>query len=372
MRLALSGYYGCGNTGDEAVLDGIARSLTLRRPDERVDLVVLSASPDDTRRRHEFAAVDRMSLLAVRRALKASDLLISGGGSLLQDATSLRSLLYYLWVIRLARVCRTPVMVYAQGVGPLRSRTARAITRVTLNRVGAITVRDPESAALLRAIGVTRPPLEVTADPAFVLDPVGQPAAERALADAGIEPGEAIVGLALRPVASGGPSASGAGRIAEALARRTGARVLFMPMQPPGDARLAEEAMAVAPAGSAMLRSALAPRETLAVVGRLEGLVAMRLHALIFAAMTGVPMVALAYDPKVVSLMADLGQAARCLDLGAARPDAVAAAVASGLADRGAVRRELLGRAAVLRERALVNADRALELAKAGQATRRR
>src|SRR5579863_8848418 len=169
LRIALSGYYGSGNTGDEAVLAGIVESFARRGVAERADLTVLSADPDDTTQRHGLRAVDRMSLRAVREALRTSDLLLSGGGSLLQDTTSLRSLLYYLGVVRLARGGGTPVMFYAQGIGPLRRGVSRILVRRVADRVQYITVRDPGSADLLARIGVRRPPVEVTADPAFAL-----------------------------------------------------------------------------------------------------------------------------------------------------------------------------------------------------------
>src|SRR5579872_2840845 len=149
-RIAVSGYYGCGNTGDEAVLAGIIESFARRGAAGRAEITVLSADPDDTRQRHRLPAVDRMSMHAVRRTLRTSDLLLSGGGSLLQDTTSLRSLVYYLWIVRLARILGTPVMFYAQGIGPLRRRVSRAMVRVVADRVHYITVRDPGSARTLR------------------------------------------------------------------------------------------------------------------------------------------------------------------------------------------------------------------------------
>ena len=139
IRIAVSGYYGCGNIGDEAVLAGIVESFAIRSGTNSASFTVLSANAADTGKRHGLAAIDRMKLPAVRRVLRESDLLISGGGSLLQDTTSVRSLLYYLWVVRLARSCGTPVMFFAQGIGPLRRKISRALTRIVANRVRMIT-----------------------------------------------------------------------------------------------------------------------------------------------------------------------------------------------------------------------------------------
>ena len=170
LHFAVSGYYGCGNAGDEAVLAGIAASFA-RQAGERVRLTVLSQNPDATIAQHGLQAIDRMDLSHVRATLRESDLLLSGGGSLLQDTTSIRSLLYYLWIARMAFQMGKPVMFYAQGMGPLRRPLSRWLVRLVANRAAYLTVRDEPSALLLKTIGVTNPRLEVTADPAFALMP---------------------------------------------------------------------------------------------------------------------------------------------------------------------------------------------------------
>ena len=178
LRFAVSGYYGCGNAGDEAVLAGIAASFA-RQAGGLVRLTVLSQNPDVTTRLHGLEAVDRMNMAQVRAILRDSDLLLSGGGSLLQDTTSARSLLYYLWIARMARRAGKPVMFYAQGMGPLHRPISRLLVRLTANRAAFLTVRDEPSAQLLKAIGVTNPRLEVTADPAFALTPAPEETVRR-------------------------------------------------------------------------------------------------------------------------------------------------------------------------------------------------
>ncbi len=88
MRLVLSGYYGFYNVGDEAILQSIIESLHKENPN--IELVVLSNDPDYTRKMYGVEAVDRWSIKSVYDAIKKSDGLISGGGSLLQDKTSVK------------------------------------------------------------------------------------------------------------------------------------------------------------------------------------------------------------------------------------------------------------------------------------------
>jgi polysaccharide pyruvyl transferase CsaB len=362
LHIALSGYYGCGNTGDEAVLAGIVESFRQRAGEGAAQITVLSADPQDTQRRHGLHAVDRMRIPVVRRTLAECDLLLSGGGSLLQDATSLRSLLYYLTIIWMARRQGKPVMFYAQGIGPLRRRLARALTRLTADRVHYITVRDPASAQLLKQIGVRKPPIEVTADPAFALQPQEPQALTAYLKRAGELCDRPLIGFALRPWMPPEPTIEEYARMADLAARKTGRRPLLLPMQPPGDVALSRR-IADRLSGAYILEAPLSPQEMLGAVSGLSGLVAMRLHALIFGAMGAIPMVALGYDPKVASLMEMLGETRRHLPLERFDAEAVSDMLAEAMSEGETWRSALRRRTHELVERALSNVDRALLIA---------
>lgn len=112
-RLVISGYYGFRNSGDEAVLKSILTALEEAASQAGVTVkpVVLSAEPEWTTRQYGVEAVPRMKLAAVRQALRDSDGLISGGGSLLQDATGLGSIPYYLGIMEMARWAGKPAFV---------------------------------------------------------------------------------------------------------------------------------------------------------------------------------------------------------------------------------------------------------------------
>jgi polysaccharide pyruvyl transferase CsaB len=191
-RIVISGYYGLSNTGDEAVLASIVAGLREQAADE-LDILVLSATPGETSKVHGVRAAQRMDLRQVRQAIRGCDLFISGGGSLIQDVTSFKSLAYYLFVITMARRERRRVMVLGQGIGPLRRIAAREFARRVLGGVPLITVRDAESAEFLARIGVNRPRIEVTADPTFALDPCSSAETRALLAEAGVGPGEDVL-----------------------------------------------------------------------------------------------------------------------------------------------------------------------------------
>ena len=368
QQFAVSGYYGCGNAGDEAVLAGIRESLA-RRAGDGVRLLALSQNPEETTRLHGIAAVDRMNFSALRAAFRESDLLLSGGGSLLQDTTSVHSLLYYLWVARLALHTPIPLMFYAQGIGPLRRAMSRTLVRMVANRAAYITVRDESSARLLTAMGVNGPPIEVTADPAFALTPARNAIIAPLLQAEGLPIDRPMIGVALRPWGGAGhsPVADYAQLLTE-LSRQTEAQIVLIPMQAPNDVEFAAQVAdeTGSPDKFPILRGNYPPDVLLGVIGTMQTVVAMRLHALIFAARAGVPPFALAYDPKVEHLMQGLGLEESMENWRGFEPAEVAARVALLATEREARSIALQALMPALEQKALRNADCAIQAAKRG------
>ena len=139
-RIVVSGYYGAKNAGDEAMLAAMLEVLGDLDPE--LHITVISANPADTERRHGVHAVGSLDARGIFRAMRHADLLISGGGSLLQNVTSRRSLYYYMAVILLAFLLGKRTMLYAQGIGPVTGKFACRCMRWLGNRVSLITVRD--------------------------------------------------------------------------------------------------------------------------------------------------------------------------------------------------------------------------------------
>lgn len=352
-RIVISGYYGFGNVGDEAVLAGILSSFAKVIPDIRV--TVLSADPARTLKEHPGVdAVHRYRLDAVVRAIRCADLLISGGGSLLQDVTSARSIRYYLFILRLARALRRKSMIYAQGIGPITNESMRKAAAGVLNRTTAISVRDPESKAFLESIGVNRVPIQLSADPSLLLQP-DYDAAEKVLSGIGIE-SKNLLGVSLRPWRGSDvwlPQVCAAIREMEAA---TGATIVHIPMQQEmGDLEMCRSVGAgkIAPAGDV--------RTVKALIGRCEMVVGMRLHCLIFAASEGVPFVPIVYDPKVSSFAAMCRQPAG-LEVEKISADSLVEAVKSAWQEREALKARLASAVPGLRERALLSAELAAKL----------
>lgn len=305
-HIVISGYYGFGNAGDEAILQAIAEDL--RRVDRGVRLSVLTADPEAALKLG-LEPVARMKPAGVIKALASSDLLLSGGGGLLQDSTGVNSVIYYLGVCLLARLLGKPVMFYCQGFGPVRSGLGRRLTRLA-NGLQLLTWRDQESADEIAALGVTRPATRVTADPVLGLEPcsaarvaeilsredlIGDVARmERPAGGSDVGP---LLGVAVRswPGLDQGALVDGLRRFAE----EQKARILFLPFQPSRDRPVSEElARQLAPHARTLTHD-YEPRELMGIVSCLDLVLGMRLHAAIMAAARGIPCLGLAYDPKV-------------------------------------------------------------------------
>lgn len=154
MHVVLSGYYGFDNVGDDAILLSIIHSLKKWQHD--IEITVLSNNPAATEQTYGVKAVNRWKMKEIRQLLKRADGLISGGGSLMQDQTGMKTIPYYAGVIQIAKWLKKPVFVYAQGMGPINHSLSKFIVRSVFNKVEQITVRDKASQSLLTEIGVRK------------------------------------------------------------------------------------------------------------------------------------------------------------------------------------------------------------------------
>lgn len=309
VRIGISGSYGGMNLGDEAILEGILGAL---RASLEADVIVFSLNPADTLSRHGVEqAINPRSLTRkeIAPVIASLDLLILGGGGLLYDADAPT----YLREVGLATELGVRVLLYAISAGPLLTEASRRAVREALNdaaSVIAITVRDRESSRLLDDVGVSGE-VRLAADPAFLLEPEPLPTA--ALEAEGVDFSRELVGFSVREP---GPAAPGIdpdeyhemlANAADFLVERFDAEVLFVPMEKI-DVRHSHAVVAhMRNAERAeILRRRYSPRQILDLVGRLEFIVGMRLHFLIFAALRGVPFAPLPYGSKVSGLLEDL------------------------------------------------------------------
>ena len=293
LKIVLSGYYGFDNVGDEAILFAIIQSLKEYHPG--VNLTVLSNNPEKTASSYQVDAVNRWNFNEVRKAIKESDCLISGGGSLLQDETGMKSISYYSGVMKIAQFLKKPVFIYAQGLGPVKSMINRKIMKHVLQASEVITVRDKQSKRFLEEIGVTKS-IQLVPDPVMGID------AEdfiSGIAKSG-DSGKRVISVSIRKWTE---DLSYLNKVAEGLdgLADNGHDILMVPMHGKYDHEtsvlvtgMMKNKVEIFPYDSSI-------QEKMAAVKDSDVLLGMRLHALIFASVGNTPFVALSYDPKIDS-----------------------------------------------------------------------
>lgn len=303
----ICGAYGKGNAGDDAILEAILRQM--RSIDEDMPICVLSHNPKQTRLRYHVGAVHVFNPLAFWPVMRRTKLYLSGGGSLIQDQTSTRSLKYYLLSIFLAKKAGCRVLMYGCGIGPVsvpanRRQAARVINRC----VDAITLREDLSAEELKSMGVTQPKVYVTADPALLLQPGSPGAVDGFLLSNNLDPNGSYALFVLRPWKGFEKKKQAFVEAANYVNQTYGLTPVFFALEPGRDVAPCREVAAALSCKSVLVE---APYDEMLIIGMMKKMrvvVSMRLHTLIFASSVGAPLVAVSYDPKVTGFMHYIGQ----------------------------------------------------------------
>jgi polysaccharide pyruvyl transferase CsaB len=298
-RVLVSGYYGFGNLGDEALLEVIVDGV--RRTLPAAPIEVLSATPKRTESFLKVEATPRWEWRAVRAAVRRADVVLSGGGGLLQNQTSLRSLLYYASILREAVRTGRKSMIFAQSIGPL-DFWGRLLVQRFCRGVNRATVRDERSLRLLREL-LPKAPIERTADPVFLYE-APEAGVDLAAEGLGPESGPYAV-ISVRRSAGSRDTPQIVARAVDRLAERHGIRSAFLPLGGAADAAVSTDVIRAC-ASAPVLLPECSLAKAAAVLKEARVVIGMRLHALVLAARYGVPFLAIPYDPKVSALCEDL------------------------------------------------------------------
>jgi polysaccharide pyruvyl transferase CsaB len=308
-RIGVLGSYGGFNIGDESILTCVLGCLRAHRPQAR--LVVLSRDAEHTRAHvrdaDEVVDWEGVSRNRVRDTLASLDLLVLGGGGILYDGEARR----YLRLVRAAQEHGVRTFAYAVGAGPLREPEDREAVRNVLAEMDDVVVRDEESRLVLEEVGVERE-ITVTADPALLLEP--EPFTERMMRHEGVPAHGRLVGMSVREPGRAaekldeGDYHALLADVADFLVRRLDAHVVFLPMER-HDVRHAHAVLShmTAPDRGRILHGSYSPAQLLGFMRHLDLAVGMRLHFVIFAALSGLPVLPLPYSGKVFDFARRIG-----------------------------------------------------------------
>ncbi len=319
--LIASAAYGGENVGDDAILAAIVEQLRAIEPETRITAV--TRQPHRMAEKFEIEAIDIQGFanrIEAYFSIARHDALIVGGGALIAQYTDgLRGLVtghpgFPLTMLFVAKCLGRFAMVYGAGVEDVSYRPARFLIRHVYDRANVITVRDEDSRVrLTQDLGVTRAPVITTADPVLAISIPRRDDASAILHRAGLDDDRDSVCVI--------NFAYGADRRDELLdfmaktadhaVSSFGTNVLFVPMnhRPDADRRGMEQVCdRMKLCGSAsILDPPFDHNDVMAITRRAELVISSRMHLLIFAALTGTPIVGISRVPKVDAFLAHYG-----------------------------------------------------------------
>jgi polysaccharide pyruvyl transferase CsaB len=295
--ILISGYYGFENSGDDAILMAILENLRTYKKDVKV--LVLSKKPEETRKLYGVDTADRFNFSEVIKAMKNSRLFLNGGGNLIQDESSTRSLMYYLFTIWMAKKLGLKVMLYSNGIGAIDRKLNRLITSRIINKADVITLREEISLKEIKNLRITKPQVLVTADPAFTLIPCSDAEADSILKAEGIESDRPLVGISTRKWRNSDGYTKQIAAAADYMYENLNVLPVLIPMHYPHDVDISNTIASMMKHKPAIIRNKYSVPQTLGIIKSMDMIIGMRLHALIYGASLQVPVLGLIYDPKV-------------------------------------------------------------------------
>ncbi len=355
--IIISGYYGYDNIGDDSILTPLIGGIRERLPDAKI--TVLARDPKKVERICRVRTINRFNFFSIRREMKHAKLLISGGGSLLQDGTSKKSLLYYAYIIRSAKRHGLRVMVYANGLGPLSAPSSREAAAKAIMCADYISFRERSSLELLSELGVPRGNARVTADPALLLSAAQDKWVDYIESREGISSPYFIVSIKDGNNFNGAKTDSDvldslAADIRE-ISEKYSLTPLYIPMYVGRDGAITKRLAEMVGRGVVVER--LTASELCGLIKRAKFVVGTRLHMLIFAASMAVPMIGITYDPKIDAFLDYINRRENMLDIRTFKVGELTRAYEAIVGDEDEIRKQLNESVNMLRLKAYEDCD---------------
>jgi polysaccharide pyruvyl transferase CsaB len=319
VNVTILGWYGNANSGDEANLAMLVGCLKQSVP--RVNISVFSADPGQTSELYGVTGIHRGLMRALRQTIntiRKSHLFVIGGGTLLQDQGPKNSAVSAVCgYIMLGVIFRVPIAFYAQGVGPLKRKVNRILTRSFANRVSLITVRDKDSRDILANLGVCKPKIIITGDPVINLEETKSERIEEIFVSEGLKNRRfvAICPSGRLAISNGQKKTieSEVAKVADLIVEELDVDMLFIPMQFKGaynDLMTAETIIRQmkTPGRAKLLKHDYNPKEVKGILSKMELVIGFRLHALIFATGSNVPVIGISHSDKISGFLKMLNQ----------------------------------------------------------------
>ncbi len=298
-RILISGYYGFGSIGDEAVLRSVLQSIAQELPNCHVTVLTNNKKSVPKIDNVKTSAVGRYNLFALIPTMLLADLFISGGGTLLQDGTSRRSLTYYTSLITLAKLCGCKIFIFANGIGPVEDTEK---CKKALLSADVISLRDPDSYSLVKMLVPKKQDVFLTADPVF--SPINTVKPSPFLACLYIVGDRPYFAVSVRKCCGEKNIDTEKLLFGINYAVSLGFVPVFVSMQDCFDLELSRY---LAKKTNGIVADVRDENDLIRLLDGASFAIGMRLHFLLFAAMRSIPVIPLSYDRKVESCLRYMG-----------------------------------------------------------------
>lgn len=301
------GYIGFNNSGDDAIFDIFSKLFLDKYP--KSNITVLSNSKDNLFS-DKINHIYGFNIFKIMKEIKKNQLVIANGGSLLQDETSSRSLYYYLSIIWYAKLHNKKVVMLANGLGPIYKDYNKKLVRNIVDKVDLITFRDKESYEFAKQIGIKNPKIEVTADMVFNYKDMPKiEVCDNIFLNEGIPTDKKIIGVMLRPWSNDERYIANIAKLCDKLITEKNVNILFIPMQKTrriNDIATSQEVIKRMSNKAYILEGTYNYEEICCIIRTMELVISMRLHSIIYALISGIPVYGLAYQSKVKSYLSEI------------------------------------------------------------------
>ena len=285
-KIAICGYYGRGNLGDEAILSALLNTI--------------QKIPCNT----EIRLLKTRTPIKNFFALRNADLFVFGGGSLLQNSTSNASLIYYFLTIYAANcLCKRKIML-SNGIGPIEDSLVSKETllirlKKTVNLFDFISARDTDSKKLLQNLLPSRK-ISLIRDPALTLSE------ETCEKEELIKSENCFLYIPSHNcLRKNNVDINSVANALSSVEETFKVPLVITVFNPEEDLDLAKKLQKTIK--NARVECPESPRELKILLSKAKFVISERFHGTLFAAVCNTPVLSISSDPKIHSICKDIG-----------------------------------------------------------------
>ncbi|MBR5515344.1 MAG: polysaccharide pyruvyl transferase family protein [Clostridia bacterium] len=312
--IILSGYYGFGNFGDDLVLMLLINRLKKENPD--LEIIALTKNPKESMCRYNVNCKNRYNFKDIFSTVKHSNNYINGGGTLLTDVTSKRSLNYYCFMLRYAKKKGLNTMLLGSGIGPFVNESGKQKAMKALESADVIALRDTNSLDIISEFGFKNK-VHSTADMAFLLssDAEATRLTKNILKKNKLKKDNYFV-VSLREWKYNAPGfEESVADTCDYIAQKYNITPVFIPVQPEKDLSISNHTVSIMKTDAIIIDRPLQTINILPeIISGARFTLSMRLHPIICSFVYSKPVIALSYDAKVSGFVIE-NNAGLCIDV---------------------------------------------------------